>query len=133
MQGDTSDAIRAALSEKEQELGRIQREIEALTARQKTSAPDVSEKWVADKLSGSRELFNMKQDKIPLIRNELRHLLGVQILMTPTGEGRGRHYVATVRGKPLAILGEIPGVTQVYSPTGNRTPVWWLRTTRPNP
>jgi site-specific DNA recombinase len=133
MTGDTSDAIRAALSEKEQELKRVHHEIDALTARQKANAPDVSEEWVASKLSGIRELFNSRPDKIPLIRLELRHLLDGQILMTPTGEGKGRHYVATVRGKPLAILGEIPGVSQVSSPTGNRTPVWWLRTTRPNP
>ena len=41
-----------------------------------------------------------------------------KILMTPTGVGKGRHYVATVRGKPLATLGEIPGISQVRGPTG---------------
>jgi len=34
---------------------------------------------------------------------------------------RGRHYKNWGKGKPLEILGEIPGVSQIYSPTRNRT------------
>ena len=53
-------------------------------------------------------------------RRQGRYIDG-KILMTPTGQGESRHYVATLRGDSLAILGEIPSVTNIGSPTGNRT------------
>ncbi len=46
-----------------------------------------------------------------------------QTIMTPTGEGKQRHYVATVTGRPLQILADLPGVNRVRSATGTRTPV----------
>jgi len=124
IKGDSSDAIRAALQEREAELKDVRRDLDALKRRQIENSPEVSEKWVTEELSSVRDLFNRKADKVPLIRAELRHLIADQILMTPTGEGKGKHYVATVRGRPLAILGDLPGVTQAqnsYSATGIRT------------
>ena len=82
---------------------------------------------------GFRELLNSRLDKIPQLRHELRNILKDQIVMTPTGDEKKRHYVATVTGRPLHILADLPGVSHVLSATGTRTPVRWLRTTRPNP
>jgi len=41
--------------------------------------------------------------------------------MTPTGEGRQRHYVATVTGRPLHILSDLPSANRVRSATGIST------------
>jgi hypothetical protein len=41
--------------------------------------------------------------------------------MTPTGEGKEGHYVATVTGRPLYLLADLPGVSVVRSATGLST------------
>ena len=121
IKGNSSESVRRSLSEKESELRQVQQEIETLKAKEKNYSLDVSEDWVAKRIAGFRELLNSKKDKIPLIRHELRNILKDQIIMTPTGEGRQRHYVATVTGRPLQILADLQSVSQVSSATGIST------------
>jgi len=121
VQGDTSKAIREALSAKEEELVQAQSELEFLEHRRSEAFPDISEAWVRNKLADIRTLFNSRNDRVPQIRLQLREILGDQIEMTPTGDGELRHYVAGLKGRPLAILNDLPHVSHVHSATGIRT------------
>lgn len=133
MKGDTSDTIRAKLAETERELRLLEQEIAAIRESEKRPKPLPSPEWVKARVLSIRDLFNSRPGKILQIRTELQRLLDGPIVMTPTIAGKKRHYVATVKGRRAAFLQEFAWCHSDNSPTGNRTPVWWLRTTRPNP
>jgi hypothetical protein len=119
--GDASDSSLLEPSLKETELARLREEIQGLKHRCPEGPLDVTEEWATAKLSEPSHLLNSQQTKIPQLRVKPRNLLDDRISMTPTGEGKKRHYVATVKGRPLSILDGLSCVSEVRSATGIRT------------
>ncbi len=78
----------------------------------------MTREWVEEKLAKLHELLASRKDRLPEVRRQLRLLLDGPIAMKPTIAGERRHYVATVKGKPLAILQELAGVTESIAPRG---------------
>ena len=119
MGGDTSDSIRNLISEKENTIAELKIEIEKAKSVKNTDLT-TSKKWIIDKLHNLISIFEDQQDKIQILRQELRSLIVDKIVINPIKIQKGWKIKALVKAN---LKNQLPLPATVYSGTGNRTPV----------
>ena len=106
--GDSSPKIREMLVKRETELANLREGLAASPKHTTKLIPAIDPAWVARKISDLRNLFSRRQEKIEIVREELKGLLGGKIRLIPLPVGGKWAYEAETILKPGNVLAGYP-------------------------
>ncbi|MFC1476240.1 zinc ribbon domain-containing protein [Candidatus Zixiibacteriota bacterium] len=108
LEGNNSDTVAKMLIKWETELAKCKKEMEACPKQVAKATPAIDMAWVSSKIDDLRDLFSRHQNKMELVREELRALLGGKVKLIPLPDGGKWAYQAEATLKPGNVLAGHP-------------------------